>query len=105
MNALKMLIWALAVLFLLGGCATSQPHPAQKDWQELCDRLDKDRKGAITKKDFVSGARDQKEAAKLFEMCDTNQDEKLSFDEYLARQRLINNLFELPPPPQVIPQR
>jgi hypothetical protein len=105
MKGIKLLIWALTAVVLLGGCATTETQASRKDYESLCAALDKDRKGAVTKQDFVSGAKDQKEAAKLFQLCDTNQDEKLSFEEYQRHQLLIHNVFELPPPPQAGPPR
>jgi hypothetical protein len=105
MMRVKGLLWAMAVVVLLGGCAAPQTQTSSKDYEALCSALDKEGKGYVGKEDFVTGTKDKKEAAKLFEMCDTNQDGKLSFDEYTRQQRLIHNLFELQPPPAVVPVR
>jgi Ca2+-binding EF-hand superfamily protein len=103
MRGIKLLVGALAAVVLLAGCATPESQASRKDYESLCAALDKDRKGAISREDFVSGAKDKKQAEKLFQLCDTNQDQMLSFEEYQKQQRLIHNIFELPPPPQAGP--
>jgi Ca2+-binding EF-hand superfamily protein len=105
MTGIKLLIWAMAVVVLLSGCATTETQASRKDYESLCAALDKDRKGTISKQEFVSGAKDQKEAAKLFQLCDTNQDKMLSFEEYQRNQLLIHNIFEMTPPPQAGPPK
>ncbi len=105
MNGVKMLIGAMAVMVLLGGCATAQTKASKKDYESLCTALDQERKGKISQKDYVSGAKDQQQAAKLFQLCDTNQDGYLSLEEYLNQKRAIDNLIELTPPPVVRPVR
>jgi Ca2+-binding EF-hand superfamily protein len=106
MNGAKVLIWTMAVVVLLGGCAATQTQTSdRKDYEGLCAALDKDRKGYVSKQDFVSGAKDKQQAEKLFQLCDTNNEERLSFEAYQKQQSLIHNLFELPPPPTVQPIR
>jgi Ca2+-binding EF-hand superfamily protein len=105
MNGIRVLIWTMAVMVLLGGCASTETQTSRKDYESLCAALDKDRRGTISKEEFTSGAKDKQEAARLFQLCDTNQDGQLSFEEYQRRQFLIHNVFELPPPPQVVPRR
>ncbi len=105
MKGSNMLIWALALAVLLGACATTEKPSAQKDYEQLCTALGKESKGEVSKEEFVTGAKDKKEAAKLFELCDVNRNGSLSFEEYLNRQREIHNLFQLTPPPLVQPVR
>jgi Ca2+-binding EF-hand superfamily protein len=105
MKGSKMLIWTVALAVLLGACATTETPSARKDYDQLCTALGKESKGQISKEEFVTGAKDKKEAGKLFELCDVNRDGYLSFEEYLNQQRMIHNVMGLTPPPLVKPVR
>jgi uncharacterized protein YbcV (DUF1398 family) len=105
MRGIKVLIWTVATAVLLSGCAAPQPSAERQDYESLCAALDKDRSGTLSQEEFTSGAKDKKEAEKLFQLCDTNQDKQLTFEEYQRQQRLIRNLFELQPPPTLVPRR
>jgi PBP1b-binding outer membrane lipoprotein LpoB len=105
MNGVKILIWVVAVTVLLGGCAATQPQASKKDYESLCAALDQDRKGKISQQDFISGAKDKQQAARLFQLCDTNKDGYLSLEEYHNNKLAIDNLIELTPPPVVRPAR
>ena len=105
MNGVKILIWMVAVLVLLGGCAATQPQASAKDYQSLCAALDQDRDGKISQQEFQSGAKDKQEAARLFQLCDTDKDGYLSLEEYHNQKLAIDNLIGLTPPPVVRPLR
>jgi Ca2+-binding EF-hand superfamily protein len=101
MNGVKVLIGAMAVMILLAGCATPQTQASRKDYEALCTALDKERKGQVSEKDFITGAKDKQEAARLFQLCDTNRDQFLSYNEYLANKSAIDKMMQLTPPPPV----
>jgi len=105
MNGVKILIWMVAVLVLLGGCAATQPQASAKDYQSLCAALDQDRDGKISQQEFHSGVMDKQEAARLFQLCDTDKDGYLSLEEYHNQKLAIHNLIELTPVPLVRPVR
>ena len=105
MSGVKFLIWVVAVAVLLGGCAATQPQASKKDYEALCAALDQEQKGKVNQKDFTSGAKDKQEAARLFQLCDTNKDGYLSLEEYHKNKLAIDNLIELTPPPVVRPTR
>jgi len=105
MNGVKILIWVVAVTVLLGGCAATQTQASKKDYESLCAALDHDRDGKISKQEFQSGAKDKKEAEKLFQLCDANKDGYLDLEEYLQQKRTIHNVIELTPVPLVRPLR
>jgi len=105
MNGVKILIWMVAVLVLLGGCATTQTQASKKDYESLCTALDHDRDGKISQQELISGAKDKPEVARLFQLCDTNKDGYLSLEEYHNQKLAIDNLIQLTPPPVVRPLR
>jgi len=104
---MPVLIWTLAMVVLLGGCAATQTQTGRADYESLCAALNTDRSGPISKQKYVSGAKDKQEAEKLFQLCDTNKDNYLDFEEYQKQRWVIYNMIQMPPPPtlQPVPRR
>ena len=67
---------ALATLLAalwLAGCATTQDKQAEADRNALCSVLDTNQDGKITREEFMARTDDKNKGLEVFEKCDTGK--------------------------------
>jgi len=101
-------ITALALLvgaLLLSGCATSEGQKAKAEHDALCAVLDTNQDGKISKEEFVAKATDKNKALEVYQKCDTGTKGYLTYDELTTRRWMIPPEIYMTPPPLVVPRR
>lgn len=97
------LVSLLAALLIIG-CAASPQPAARSDFAELCQALGKT-DGNISKEELLAVAKNKEQAAKIFDMCEKNQQGFLTVKEAERQTWAIRELLRLTPPPVLTPPR
>jgi Ca2+-binding EF-hand superfamily protein len=71
----------------------------------LCAALDTNQDGRITKEEFMARATDKNKALEVFQKCDTGNKGYLSYNEVISHRRMIPPEITMTPPPLVRPVR
>ena len=88
---------------LMGGCATPQDKQAQSDRDALCAALDTNQDGKITKEEFMAKTTDKAKGLEVFEKCDTNKKGYLTYDEIGSQRMMLPPELLITTPPLVRP--
>jgi Ca2+-binding EF-hand superfamily protein len=101
-------IIALATLLAvswMAGCATTEDKQAQADKQALCSVLDTNQDGKITKEEFMARTNDKNKGLEVFKKCDTGTKGYLTYDEVYQQRMLLPQELVITTPPLVQPAR
>ena len=90
---------------LTAGCATTADKQAQAERDALCSVLDTDQDGKITKEEFMAKTNDKAKGLEVFEKCDTDKKGYLTYDEFWSRRTMVPPELIITTPPLVQPVR
>jgi hypothetical protein len=92
-------------VLVMTGCASTQDQKAEMDNQELCSVLDTNQDGKITKEEFMARATDKNKALEVYQKCDTDNKGYLTYDQVINRRFMIPPEIYMTPPPLLVPRR
>jgi hypothetical protein len=100
-----MTLVTLLAALWMAGCATTEDKKAQSDKEALCAVLDTNQDGKITKEEFMARTSDKAKGLKVFEQCDTGKKGYLTYDEVWSQRLIIPPEIMFYTPPVVKPVR
>jgi len=92
-------------VLLMAGCATTEDKKAQADRGALCSALDTNQDGKITKEEFMARTSDKAKGLEVFEKCDTGKKGYLTYDEFWTKRMMYPPELLITTPPLVRPVR
>jgi hypothetical protein len=95
----------LIAALLMAGCATTEDKKAQADKEKLCSALDTNQDGKITKEEFMARTNDKNKGLEVFEKCDSGNKGYLTYDEIWEQRMLLPPGLIITTPPLVRPAR
>jgi hypothetical protein len=105
MKLTGMVLAVVAAALMFTGCATSEATRVTAEHQALCDVLDTNHDQKITKEEFMAQATDKKKALEVYNSCQTGNRGYITYDE-LNRSRLTTPPeVYMTPPPLLAPRR
>ena len=90
---------------LMAGCATTEDKKAQADHDAMCSVLDTNQDGKITKEEFMARTSDKAKGLEVFEKCDTGKKGYLTYNEVWSQRMIIPPGLMITTPPVVRPVR
>jgi Ca2+-binding EF-hand superfamily protein len=90
---------------LMAGCATTEDKKAQADRNALCSALDTNQDGKISKEEFMARTSDKAKGLEVFEKCDTGKKGYLTYDEFWTQRMMYPPEVLITTPPLVRPVR
>jgi len=90
---------------LLAGCATTEDKKAQADRDALCSALDTNQDGKISKEEFMARTSDKAKGLEVFAKCDAGKKGYLTYDEFWTHRLMFPPELLITTPPLVRPVR
>ena len=73
--------------------------------RDLCAALDTNQDGRISQEEFMARTTDKEKALEVFEKCDVGHKGYLTYDEFISRRSMIPPVLNITPWPVVRPAR
>ncbi|OGR23971.1 MAG: hypothetical protein A2139_01640 [Desulfobacca sp. RBG_16_60_12] len=90
---------------LMAGCATTEDKKAQTDRDAVCSVLDTNQDGKISKEEFMARTSDKAKGLEVYEKCDTTKKGYLTYDEFWTQRLMFPPELLITTPPVVRPVR
>ncbi len=80
------LTWGL----LLSACASTTPQTqtSQGNFGALCQNIDTNHDGKISREELLAAAKNKEEAATIFDMCDVEKQGSVTYDQASSNNKL-----------------
>jgi hypothetical protein len=95
----------LLALSLTAACASTADKKAEEDKAALCSVLDTNQDGKITQEEFMARTSDKAKGLEVFEKCDTGKKGYLTYDEVWEQRMLLPPGLIITTPPVLRPTR
>jgi len=105
MRSGRILLMLGLAALLMAGCATTEDKKAQADRNALCSALDTNQDGKISKEEFMARTSDKAKGLEVFEKCDTGKKGYLTYDEFWTQRMMYPPEVLITTPPLVRPVR